>query len=158
MNEEGGFRLLPRVKRKFGPMRAMVGWVGAARPWDDGASRGTATWEKKLYSGQWICITASKLLRWMIGMEPNTAVDELKYRNIDWEWLPKPPPLTKPKPVAIQPVLIPPIPPPPSSSNTASKAKQDWKQIVKSHKHGPHHRSLRTKPYHHWVNRGTSSN
>lgn len=69
--------LLRRRKRRFGPTRALYA--------TDGMTQGTATWEKKLNFGYWQCISASKFLRWMVGMQKDDALKKLK--PLQWHWI-----------------------------------------------------------------------
>lgn len=66
-------------KAKLYPSRAIL-----AR--DSTGKIGTATWRIK--HGVWFCCSASKLLRWMKGMENfETVKRQLASRQLQWEWI-----------------------------------------------------------------------
>lgn len=68
-------------RKKLLPARSML----ATR----GNDRATATWALKHHV--WFCESASKHLKWMVGMENfNVASDQLIERGFSWNWLPAP--------------------------------------------------------------------
>ena len=46
----------------------------------------TATWEQR--KGVWFCASASRGLKWMVGMENfETVKQQLKERGFEWDWI-----------------------------------------------------------------------
>lgn len=62
---------------RFHPSRALFASKGDAKA--------TATWQ--LRNGFWMCLSASKRLRWMIRMSVNSAKAELTRRKLSWHWI-----------------------------------------------------------------------
>ena len=65
--------------------KAMLAWGYYGEPVD--GERGTATWEK--VDEEWQCVSASRTLKWMVGMDGEKAKAGLAERGMRWEWLPR---------------------------------------------------------------------